>query len=509
MYKKNSATYQKNRNRKTIKTMSDDLMPFDLPIDRTSIIKVVGVGGGGSNAVNHMYKQGIKDVNFVVCNTDSQALANSPVPLKIQLGESLTEGRGAGNKPERGKQAAIESIENVVQSISENTKMVFITAGMGGGTGTGAAPIIAKATKDLGILTVGIVTIPFRFEGKRRVSQAIDGIKELSQHVDSLIVINNEKLREIYGDLKISEAFSNADNILTVAAKGIAEIITVHGHLNVDFADVQTVMSDSGVALMGSAQASGEGRALKAIEEALNSPLLNNNDIKGAKNILLNISSGTDEATMDEIGEINDFVQEAAGFTADLIWGNTKDEKLGDKISVTVIATGFKTDVIHEMYANQETVKEIHSLDKKKETKQEKIIFEVEDRKNNDSFLNKPFAFSDNKVKEEPREKKTVPVSNKAYVFDEPFESDEELNSTAKNFIEKISQTSKTKTEYSQKTYLTDIDRMEKEPAYKRKELKLDDYGKPKNEISRFSISNENGEIRIKENNSYLHDRAD
>jgi cell division protein FtsZ len=266
--------------------MSEEIMNFDLPVERSSIIKVIGVGGGGSNAVNHMFRSGIKDVNFVICNTDSQALENSEVPVKIQLGESLTEGRGAGNKPEIGKQAAIENLDDVIEALSGNTKMVFITAGMGGGTGTGAAPVIARAAREMGLLTVAIVTIPFKFEGKVRINQAIDGINELRTHVDSLLVINNEKLREVFGDLKISEAFSRADNVLTGAAKGIAEIITVHGHVNVDFADVCTVMSDSGVALLGSGSAEGESRALKAVQGAISSPLLNNNDIRGAKNIL-------------------------------------------------------------------------------------------------------------------------------------------------------------------------------------------------------------------------------
>jgi len=321
----------------------DDLMPFDLPKEKASIIKVVGVGGGGSNAVNHMFKQGITDVDFIVCNTDQQALVNSPVPIKIHLGQTLTEGLGAGNRPDKGKEAAIENLEDVTKVLSNNTKMVFITAGMGGGTGTGAAPVIAKAAKELGILTVGIVTIPFRFEGKRRIDQAINGVKEINKHVDSLLVINNERLREIYGNLGISDAFSKADDVLTVAAKGIAEIITKKGHVNVDFADVKTVMQESGVAIMGSAAAEGEGRAMKAIEQALNSPLLNSNDITGAKNILLNISFGEEDLTTDELFDITQYAQDAAGHTADLIWGYNQDITLGKKINVTIIATGFET----------------------------------------------------------------------------------------------------------------------------------------------------------------------
>jgi len=265
--------------------MSEDIIPFDLHKESDSIIKVLGVGGGGGNAVNHMFRQGIQDVDFILCNTDAQVLSSSQVPIKIQLGSTLTEGRGAGNEPELGKQAAIESIDDVMAALGNSTKMVFITAGLGGGTGTGAAPVIAKATKEKGLLTIGIVTLPFRFEGMKRVNQALVGLQEMSQYVDSLLVIDNEKLREVYGDLTLSNAFSKADDILTVAAKGIAEIITIKGHVNVDFADVKTVMKNSGVALMGSASAEGEDRALRAIKEALSSSLLNSSDIIGAKNI--------------------------------------------------------------------------------------------------------------------------------------------------------------------------------------------------------------------------------
>lgn len=324
--------------------MSEELMDFGLIEDESSIIKVIGVGGGGGNAVNYMYQQGIKDVDFVICNTDAQALAKSNVPKKIQLGESLTEGRGAGNKPEKGAQSAIENLDDVIEVLADKTKMVFITAGMGGGTGTGAAPIIAKAAKDMNILTVGIVTIPFRFEGKQRINQAVEGIRKLKESVDSLLVIDNGKLSEIYGDLKLSTAFSKADDVLSTAAKGIAEIITLHGYINVDFEDVKTVMTDSGVAVMGSACAEGEGRAVTAIREALTSPLLDNNDVRGAKSILLNITSGTEEVTMDEVGEITDYVYEAVGDSGNIIWGTGQDEALGDNISVTIIATGFEHD---------------------------------------------------------------------------------------------------------------------------------------------------------------------
>jgi cell division protein FtsZ len=321
--------------------MTKDMIKFDLPKNQSSIIKVLGVGGGGSNAVNHMFKQGIEGVDFLVCNTDSQALDMSPVPNKIQLGVSLTEGRGAGSLPEVGKNAAIEDLERIKEVLDKGTKMLFITAGMGGGTGTGAAPVIASASKDMGILTVGIVTIPFMFEGRKRRQQAEEGIKQLQEHVDTLLVICNDRLRELYGNLSVSEAFARADNVLTTAAKGIAEIITLTGNINVDFADVRTVMSNSGVAIMGSGSAEGESRAIKAIEMALSSPLLNDNNIRGAKNILLNITSGTEEILMDEITEITDYIQDESGSTAEIIWGLGKDESLGSKINVTLVATGF------------------------------------------------------------------------------------------------------------------------------------------------------------------------
>lgn len=332
--------------------MSEDIMNFDLPVERSSIIKVLGIGGGGNNAVNHMFDKGIRDVNFVVCNTDHQALIKSQVPLKVQIGESLTEGRGAGSKPEIGRAAAIENICEVMDALSGNTKMVFITTGMGGGTGTGATPVIAKACKDAGYLTIAVVTIPFKSEGKVRIKQAIDGVNELKDHVDSLLVINNEKLREIYGNQPVSTAFAKADDILTTAVKGIAEIITVTGYINVDFADVETVMKNSGVAIMGMGKASGENRAVKAIENALASPLLNSNDITGATSILINISSGIGEheITMDELGEITDYMYDAASDEALIIRGLSKDESLNDEVTVAVIATGFEANSIFQPY---------------------------------------------------------------------------------------------------------------------------------------------------------------
>lgn len=319
-----------------------DLMKFDLPKDHSSIIKVIGVGGGGSNAVNYMYEQGINGVDFIVCNTDEQALDKSPVPTKIQLGATLTEGKGAGSIPEVGRNAAVENLDDVKALLEKNTTMVFVTAGMGGGTGTGAAPIIARAAKEMGILTVGIVTIPFIFEGRKRSSQAQEGLQEMRDAVDTLLVIRNDKLRELYGNLTLNKAFSHADEVLCTAAKGIAEVITLTGEINVDMNDVKTVMSESGVAIMGSGVASGEGRAMNAVSKALESPLLNDNDIKGARFVLLNITYGTDEVLMDEIMEVTDHIQEMAGMTAEVIWGYGSDKALEENLCVTVIATGFE-----------------------------------------------------------------------------------------------------------------------------------------------------------------------
>ena len=317
------------------------MMKFDLPKEQSSIIKVIGVGGGGSNAVNHMFRQGIKGVDFIVCNTDHQALDISPVPIKVQLGASLTDGRGAGSIPDVGMNAAIENLDEIKDILGNNTKMVFVTAGMGGGTGTGAAPVIAKLAKEMGILTVGIVTVPFMFEGRKRRTQAEDGVERMRQSVDTLLIINNDKLREMFGNLTLGNAFENADDVLATAARGIAEVISVTGQINVDFNDVSTVMKDSGVAIMGSAEAEGDDRAMTAVTKALSSPLLNDNDIKGAKYVLLNITYGEKEVLMDEIAEITDHIQDEAGSTADVIWGHAKDDTLGEKLSVTIIATGF------------------------------------------------------------------------------------------------------------------------------------------------------------------------
>lgn len=316
---------------------------FEMLKEQSSIIKVIGVGGGGGNAVNHMYKQGISGVDFIICNTDAQALELSPIPNKVQLGASLTEGMGAGADPSVGENSAVESIEDIKRMLGSNTKMLFITAGMGGGTGTGASPVLAKAAKELGILTVAIITTPFTFEGKRRKMQAEEGLSELKKYVDSYLVISNDRLREIFGNLTMTAAFAKADDILTTAAKGIAEIITIPGYVNVDFKDVKTVMNDSGVSIMGNYTAKGDHRALEAVQGALASPLLKDNEIEGARFILLNITSGKQEVTMDEVTIITDFIQEKAGLSADLIWGNCIDETLEEELSVTIIATGFQT----------------------------------------------------------------------------------------------------------------------------------------------------------------------
>jgi len=339
---------------------------FDLPKNQSNVIKVIGVGGGGSNAVNHMYSQGINGVDFVICNTDAQALQNSPIPTKIQLGASLTEGLGAGANPEVGEQAALESIQEIKDMLSSNSKMVFITVGMGGGTGTGAAPIIARVARELDLLTIGVVTIPFSFEGKMRNDQAQKGIERLREYVDSLVVINNNKLREVYGNLGFKAGFSKADEVLSTASRGIAEVITHHYTQNIDLKDAKTVLSNSGTAIMGSATASGANRSLEAISKALDSPLLNDNKITGAKNVLLLIVSGAEEITIDEIGEINDYIQSEAKTNVNIIMGVGEDENLGDAVAVTVVATGFNKDQQHEI-SNTEAKKIIHTLGEEQE----------------------------------------------------------------------------------------------------------------------------------------------
>ena len=343
---------------KTLFEENEEEIEWDIP-KKQNIIKVIGVGGGGGNAVNHMFEKGIKDVDFIVANTDHQALERSEVPIKIQLGPSLTNGLGAGNNPEHGASAAVESIEDIDSVLGgiENTKMLFVTAGMGGGTGTGAAPVIAKHAKEQGILTVAIVTVPFRFEGPKRVNQAIKGLEELKQNVDSLLVIDNDKILQQYKDETVTNAFGYADDVLTQAAKGIAEIITVPGHVNVDFADVKTVLLDSGIALMGTGMADGENRAIKAVQKALSSPLLSNNSIIGAKNILINVFSSKENGfKLGELSEINTYIQNAAGCRADLIWGQSTDDTLGGSLNVTLIASGFNSSEIINPFENGGTL---------------------------------------------------------------------------------------------------------------------------------------------------------
>lgn len=503
-------------------------MEFDLLKDKTSIIKVIGVGGGGSNAVNHMYRQGIKGVEFFVCNTDAQALEISPVPSKIQLGLSLTDGRGAGSMPEVGRNAAIENIDELKRILSDNTKMVFITAGMGGGTGTGAAPIIAQAAKEMGILTVGIVTVPFQFEGKKRKDQANSGIDELKKNVDTLLIICNDKLREMYGNLKLGEAFNHADDILTIAAKGIAEIITVTGYINVDFEDVKTVMTNSGRAIMGSAVAGGDNRALNAVQQALASPLLDDSNIVGARYILMNIASGSSEVTMDEIGSITDYIQDEAGLTADIIWGNCYDEALGDKLSVTIIATGFKTKSEQELEADR-TKKIVHELngDSRKEVKtapvvksevkeqtvvsndepvlvtrkvQQDLTFEFEIAGNTQKDnISAPMA---EKAEEpQPKSEKPVQAASQPTIIDP---MDEQLRKSR----ERIQKLKALNYRMASNTNIAD---MEKVPAYLRHGVKLDNVPHSSEpHISRYTLNaEEEKKPELRQNNSYLHDNVD
>ena len=520
-------------------------MQFELPQEENSIIKVIGVGGGGSNAVNHMYRLGIKGVDFIICNTDKQALDKSPVPYKIQLGAQSTKGLGAGSIPDVGRDAALESIDEIKGFLTANTQMVFITAGLGGGTGTGAAPVIASVAKELGILTVGIVTIPFTFEGKKRRAQAEAGLEEMKKYVDTLLVIGNDKLREIYGNLKMSEAFEHADDVLTGAAKSIAEIISLHMHINVDFNDVKTVMKDSGVAIMGSAVASGEKRAIKAVEQALNSPLLNDNDISGARHVLLNIMSGTDDIDMDEFGEITDFIQEAAGGTAELITGYGTDASLGDNVSVTIIATGFKskqttgfeamsfkdrkvvnldekvietpvaevvqTTIIDEIQKvepfvfikeeTQETTKEINIISATEETQNDTdytVTSSIEETKT----VITEFTFND-VVSEE-----TKTVSNQ--ITDEPtFEQDvvsrEEQIKLAQERIRKLKEiTLKMKSPEG-------LAALEKQTAFERKNISLEQKTpSTESSVSRFTLGeSDDKKIEIRPNNSFLHDNVD
>ena len=356
----------------------DEIVQFDFPTDSPKIIKVIGVGGGGGNAVNHMYREGIHDVTFVLCNTDNQALAESPVPVKLQLGRSITQGLGAGNRPERARDAAEESIDDIKEQLNDGTKMVFITAGMGGGTGTGAAPVIARIAKEMDILTVGIVTIPFIFEGEKKIIQALDGVERIAQHVDALLVINNERLREIYADLTFMNAFGKADDTLSIAAKSIAEIITMRGTVNLDFADVKTILKDGGVAIMSTGFGEGENRVTKAIDDALHSPLLNNNDIFNAKKVMLNVSfCPTSELMMEEMNEIHEFMSKFRE-GVEVIWGVAVDNSLDTKVKITVLATGFGVedvpgmDTLHEARSQEEAERQLQ-LEEEKEKNKERI----------------------------------------------------------------------------------------------------------------------------------------
>lgn len=462
--------------------MTEELANFTFQEKQSAEIKVIGVGGGGGNAVNHMFKQGIRDVDFIICNTDAQAMESSPVQNRVQLGAALTEGRGAGNKPEVGKEAAMENIDDVIKALGDNTKMVFVTAGMGGGTGTGGAPVIAKMCREAGFLTVGIVTIPFRNEGRRRIKQAAEGIAELEGYVDSLLVINNERIREMYGDFGISEAFSKADNVLATAARGIAEIITVPGYINVDFADVETVMRKSGLAIMGTGVSGGENRAEDAVNKALNSPLLNNNDIRGAKNILLNITSGTQEATMDEVGRITDFVQNRAGFDADLIWGNGKDDNLGKDISVTLIATGFSRSILSNPNESTESTQEKHTLTPENVETKNSLFGKLKKGAMEPGQKIIEFDISEERKKEEDEFKALYPGTKR----------------------ERNLQGKKVNVDYSSVSD-EDVDEIENIPAYERRPLRMND-PRFKRPVSNMAVTREN---KISDKNSYLHRQVD
>jgi cell division protein FtsZ len=525
--------------------MSQLSYKFDLPSHHKSIIKVIGVGGGGSNAVNHMYGMGIKDVEFVVCNTDVQALKASPVPTKIQIGVNLTDGLGAGANPEKGKNAAIESKEEIREFLSNNTKMLFITAGMGGGTGTGAAPVIAKLAKEMDILTVAIVTVPFSFEGKKKRLQADNGIAELKQYCDTVLIILNDKLREIYGNLAIRDAFAQADNVLTNAAKSIAEIITVTSEVNVDFEDVKTVMSNSGAAVMGSAVTGGENRARRAAEESLSSPLLNNTDIHGAKKILLSIMSGDQaQLTMDELTEITDYIEERAGDDAEVIFGEGIDAALGDQIRVTVIATGFhekefvpakKTVIDLEserqinvakrdvMPAQQFTTPPVNRVDPQPPANQnnvrrnpgEMLSFEFDNQKSQSPEI-RSYDFQDERRNAEPyfEGPKKIDDAPKYHSFDmkkpqtneDSYYEEEkkrQLMHQANERIKKLKGLSSMNTSMNPDEFKEKLD----VPAYMRKNVNLQDYPhSSERNISRFNLNDDN---EILGNNKFLHDNVD
>ncbi len=502
----------------------------ELPKERSSIIKVIGVGGGGGNAVNHMYRQGIIGVDFFVCNTDSQALDLSPVPNKVQLGTELTEGLGTGSNPSTGKKAALESIDDIIDLLGVTTKMIFVTAGMGGGTGTGAAPIIAKTAKDMGILTIGIVTTPFSFEGPSRVQQAAIGVAEMKDAVDALLIISNDKIKEMYSNFLFTKAFAQADEVLTIAAKGIAEIITTSGDGNVDFQDVRTAMTNSGKAILGSGVAGGEERAIQASQEAMNSPLLDNTQIEGADWLLVNISWGKEEPTMEEVSIVMDFFQQKAGQTANLKFGWCSNEKLEDKLSVTIIATGFgerkntlkevNKEIRLSLIEEKEADKEIISSDSETTVSEDEstfapnynrfeptdeIVFQPQSHEKVET-ISESDLFSRTSIKNEEEETKPVRSELQDSEVDTEVEKERMLKQKERMVhLRNLSEKAKNAEGFTE---------MEKEPAYIRKDTKLDDVPhSSESDLSRLELfKNEDkikNETEIKTNNSYLHDNVD
>jgi cell division protein FtsZ len=507
-------------------------MVFDMPRELSSIIKVVGVGGGGSNAVNHMHESGINDVNFIVCNTDKQALDISAVPVKIQLGRTLTEGRGAGMDPEKGRNATLESVEDIRGLLDRGTRMVFITACLGKGTGTGGAPVIAKIAKEMGILTVALVTMPFSAEGPKRFAQAESGIEELKPNVDALILISNDKLREIYGNLKLTEAFAQANNVLLNAARGIAEIISTKAIINVDFEDVSTVMRNSGVALMGIGVAEGENRALNAVESALTSPLLNDNHIKGARNVLINITSGNDELTVDELTEISEYVQREAGFETNIIWGHCTNENLGNKLSVTIIATGFEAKptqridqhvaIQNQQAAAAQAARQVAPKPAAKpqpEPKQaenqvvqappvnrhQPTFFDLEPKKHEEPIFNvvefvSPLTNTIS-LDAEDTQQRDYPVINKS------------VEDAEKDKLDKLPQLNERVTKLRSLSLplnngVTNYEDIEKQPAFMRRQVSLKDYPKAADNQQSNYVSKRNdvtGEIEIRPDNGFLY----
>ena len=544
-----------------------DLIKFDTKEEIPNIIKVIGVGGGGGNAVTHMFTEGIQGVDFILCNTDKQALDKSPVAKKIHLGKRLL---GAGNKPDEGHKAAIETTEELREILAQDTKMLFITAGMGGGTGTGAAPVVAEVARELDILTVGIVTLPFSFEGKRRQQQALLGIEELRKHVDALLVISNDKLRQEHGDMKLAQAFKKADDVLKTAAKGIAEIITVTGYVNVDFQDVNTVMRNSGKAIMGSGYAEGEGRALRAVTEAVHSPLLDDSEIAGAKNILVYITSGTEEVSLDEVTEITEYVQEATGNCSDVIWGNGEDLSLGEGINVTLIATGFEEEtteskrhilqdtsnaILHEMYNDLTQPKnkplpetetqtqtyddEIKVIDKRKLDDTEQVAEQkANDNKKiytlgneDDDVMSRNVDNNNNLSRPASSERNVNPYQPTTRVYDNPFnnnDDDDNLGITSyvrdsadtQTMVQHKVKTEPDKSAMSQQEMMrrqrlsslnmnfrsmANIEEYENQPAYKRLGINLSN-DTEEQQLSAYSSSKDRG---LRESNSFLHDNVD